>query len=52
MVTPILTDEVVPASVAAFQVRQYILDRIAAPPVASDPQQWTAEARQLRQRML
>jgi hypothetical protein len=52
MVTPILSDEVVPAAVANFQVRQYLVMRVAPPPVAASPQQWTEEARRLRQRML
>jgi len=52
MVTPILSDDVVPASVANFQVRQYLVDRVAPPPVATSAQQWTGEARRLRQRML
>ena len=51
--TPILKDEIVPQTVAEFQVRQYIVDRIALPPhVPSRGQDWTAEAARLRQHLL
>jgi dienelactone hydrolase len=47
-----LSDEVLPAAVANFQVRQYLVGRVAPLPVAASAQQWTEEAKRLRQRML
>jgi len=49
----ILKDEIVSPAVADFQIRQYVVDRIAAPPrVRSSPQEWTAEAARLRRHLL
>lgn len=52
MVTPLLSDDAIPASVAEFQVRQYLANRVAPPPTATGAQQWTEEEKRLRQRML
>ena len=49
----ILKDEILPQAVAEFQVRQYLVDRIAPPPrVPSSPQEWTSEATRLRNHLL
>jgi hypothetical protein len=49
---PILGDEIIPPAVAGFQVRQYLVNRVAPPPVATSAEQWTAQAQKLRQQML
>ena len=49
----ILKDEILPPAVAEFQIRQYLVERIAAPPrVPSSPQEWTSEAARLRHHLL
>ncbi len=48
----ILGEEILPPPVAVFQLRRYILNRVAKPPVATSPQQWSAESRRLRQHLL
>ena len=48
----ILGEEVLPASVANFQVRDFLLERIADPPSPSGAQDWTAQARHLRAHLL
>ncbi len=48
----ILKDEVLPQSVAQFQLRQYLLQKIGKLPTASGAAQWTTESKQLRQRIL
>ena len=51
--SPILKDEILPQAVAEFQVRQYIVERIAPPPrLPSRPQEWTSEAARLRHHLL
>jgi hypothetical protein len=37
----ILKEEVLPPSVALFQLRQYILNRVAKPPAPASAAQWT-----------
>jgi dienelactone hydrolase len=52
LIDPILSEEILPPSVAVFQVKQYLLHRVpglAAPPGAT---QWTATANQIRQHLL
>lgn len=49
---PILADEILSPQVAVFQLRQYILHRVAKPPAPSSAQQWTAESTRLRQHLL
>jgi dienelactone hydrolase len=49
---PILGDEIIPPAVGGFQVRQYLVNRVAPPPVATSAEQWTAQAQKLRQQML
>ena len=48
----ILGEEVLPALVANFQVRDFLLERIADPPSPSGAQDWTAQARRLRAHLL
>jgi dienelactone hydrolase len=49
---PILADEILSPQVALFQLRQYILHRVAKPPAPSSAQQWTADSTRLRQHLL
>ncbi len=49
---PILEDEILAPQVAVFQLRQYILHRVAKPPAPASSEQWTAQSASLRQRLL
>src|SRR5438477_10437025 len=49
---PILEDEILAPQVAVFQLRQYVLHRVAKPPAPTSAEQWTAEADRLRKRLL
>jgi dienelactone hydrolase len=51
-VDPILGEEILSPHVALFQIREYLLLRVAKPPVASSAREWTAEANRLRQHLL
>jgi dienelactone hydrolase len=51
-ITAILGEEILAPGVAEHQMKSYILSRIAAPPKATSAQQWTVEARRLRQHLL
>ena len=48
----ILSEPIVSPEVSLFQLRQYILSRVAKPPAPASAQQWTAESRGLRERLL
>jgi dienelactone hydrolase len=48
----ILAAQNVAPEVTAFQVRQYILSRIAPPPAPTSREAWTAEAKRLREHLL
>ncbi len=48
----ILEEEILPANVAVFQLRQYLVNGVAKPPVPTSAQQWTAESKRLRQHLL
>jgi len=49
----ILKDEILSPAVAEFQIRQYLLSRVAPPPhLPSSPQEWTSEAARLRHHLL
>ncbi len=49
----ILKDELMSPAVSDFQIRRYVIDRVAPPPrVPSSPQEWTAEAARLRHHLL
>jgi dienelactone hydrolase len=47
-----LKQEVLPPSVALFQLRQYILNRVPELPAPSSADQWTAESKRLRDQIL
>lgn len=49
---PILSEDILPANVAVFQVRDYILKKVAKPPNPTSAEQWTAEAKRLRSHLL
>lgn len=51
-VAPILGEEILPPSVALFQLREYLLLRVARPTVAASAREWTAETTRLRQHLL
>lgn len=48
----VLNEEILSPSVAVFQLREYLLDHVAKPPVPTTAQQWTGEAKRLRQHLL
>ncbi len=48
----ILKQEVLSPAVAMFQLRQYILQRVAKPPAPTSGAVWTAESKRLRQQIL
>ncbi len=49
----ILKDELISPAVSEFQIRQYLVGRVAAPPhIPSSPQEWTSEAARLRHHLL
>jgi dienelactone hydrolase len=51
-IQPILAEPVLVPEVAVFQLRDYIVRRVAGPPpVPSGPDQWTTQAGQLRERL-
>jgi dienelactone hydrolase len=49
---PILENEILAPQVAVFQLRQYILHRVAKPPAPASAEQWSAETVRLRKRLL
>ncbi len=49
---PVLNQEILPSQVAVFQLKQYILNRVAKPPAPAGAEEWTAEAARLRKRLL
>ncbi|MFN8006909.1 MAG: acetylxylan esterase [Terriglobia bacterium] len=51
-VNPILGEVIQSPDVSLFQLRQYLLSRIAKPPTAITAQQWTAETKRLREHLL
>jgi dienelactone hydrolase len=51
-VTPVLGEEIVSPSVSLFQLREYILKRVAKPPTPAEAQQWKAEAQRLREHLV
>ena len=50
--TDVLSEEILSPNVSLFQMKQYLLKRIAKPPVPNSAQQWTAEAKRLREHLL
>ena len=51
-VGPILNEEILSPHVSVFQLRQYLLQHVAKPPVPASAQQWTADSKRLRQHLL
>src|SRR5208337_4778469 len=52
-INTILKDEILSPAVADFQIRQYLINRVAElPRVPPTPQEWTSEAAQLRHHLL
>ena len=53
VIVPALKNEILSPAVAEFQIRQYLVNQVAAPPKApATPQEWTAEAAKLRHHLL
>ena len=50
--TVVLSEEILSPNVSLFQMKQYLLKRIAKPPAPTSAQQWTAEAKRLREHLL
>jgi dienelactone hydrolase len=50
--TAVLGEEILSPNVSLFQMKQYLLKHIAKPPAPTSAQQWTAEARRLREHLL
>src|SRR5258706_7320232 len=50
--TVILGEEILAPSVSLFQLKEYLLRRVAKPPAPTSAQQWTTEGKQLRERLL
>jgi dienelactone hydrolase len=48
----LLGAEISPANVAVFELKQYILSRVAEPPVATRAAEWSAQAERTRQHLL
>src|SRR5215510_387528 len=48
----VLGEEIISPGVSLFQLKQYLLKRIAPPPAPSSAAQWNKEAKQLRERLL
>jgi dienelactone hydrolase len=49
----LLKDEILSPAVAEFQIRQYLIEHVAAPPrLPSSPQEWTSQAARLRHHLL
>jgi dienelactone hydrolase len=48
----ILEDEILAPQVAVFQLRQYVLRRVAKPPAPASAEEWNAESANLRKRLL
>jgi dienelactone hydrolase len=49
---PILKEEILSPEVSLFQLKQYIMSRVAKPPAPASLQQWTAESKRLREHLL
>ncbi len=48
----ILSEEIQSPQVSLFQLRQYLLQRVAKPPAPVSAQQWTMESKRLREHLL
>jgi dienelactone hydrolase len=52
LIKPVLSEEILPPSVAVFQMKQYLLRRVPSLPVPQDAAQWTATANKARSHLL
>ena len=50
--TPVLSEEIQSPSISVFQMKQYLLKKAAKPPAPTSAEQWTAESKRLRERLL
>jgi len=48
----VLGEEILAPPVALFQLKEYLLKRVAKPPASTSAQHWTTEAKRLRERLL
>jgi len=48
----VLDEEILAPSTALYQMKEYILSRVAPPPVPTSAAEWSAEAQRLRQHLL
>ncbi|HEU0005109.1 MAG TPA: hypothetical protein VFS12_03865, partial [Terriglobia bacterium] len=48
----VLGEEILAPPVSLFQLKDYLLKRVAQPPAPTSAQEWTTEAKQLRERLL
>ena len=48
----VLKEEILPPDVSLFQLKEYILSRVAKPPTPTSAQQWTTESKRLREHLL
>ena len=48
----VLDEEILSPATALYQMKQYIVTRVALPPAATGASEWTAQAQQLRQHLL
>ncbi len=51
-ISQVLGEEILAPSAALHQIKSYILSRVAPPPSVTSAQQWTEQARRLRQHLL
>jgi dienelactone hydrolase len=49
---PILSEEIQSPAVTLFQIKQYLINKAAPPPVPSSVQQWQAEAKRIREHLI
>ncbi len=52
LIEPILSEEILPPSVSVFQMKQYLLHRVASLPAPQDATQWTATEKRIRRHLL
>ena len=51
-ISQVFGEEILAPSASLHQIRSYILSRVAPPPSATNAQQWTEQAKRLRQHLL
>ena len=51
-IQPILREEILSPAAALFQMKQYLVQKVPAPPSPASSEQWTAESARLRQTLL